>query len=83
MELNSETDFVSKNEDFEALGKEICMQIAAMNPLYLNEESIPAADLEKEKTIMRSQLEAEGKKPIRLKRSFLEKSKNTFRKFVL
>lgn len=62
VELNSETDFVSKNEDFEALGKEICMQIAAMNPLYLNEESIPAADLEKEKTIMRSQLEAEGKK---------------------
>lgn len=49
VELNSETDFVSKNEDFEALGKEICMQIAAMNPLYLNEESIPAADLEKEK----------------------------------
>ncbi|EQA62897.1 MULTISPECIES: translation elongation factor Ts [Leptospira] len=62
VELNSETDFVSKNEEFEALGKEICMQIAAMNPLYLNEESIPAADLEREKGIMKSQLEAEGKK---------------------
>ncbi|MDI7225583.1 translation elongation factor Ts [Leptospira santarosai] len=62
VELNSETDFVSKNEEFEVLGKEICMQIAAMNPLYLNEESIPVADLEREKGIIKAQLEEEGKK---------------------
>ena len=36
LEINSETDFVAKNEDFSVLGKDICMQIAAMNPLYID-----------------------------------------------
>ncbi len=62
LELNCETDFVGKNEAFEELGKEICMHIAASNPLYLSPESVPAEVLEKEKEILRSQLLEQGKK---------------------
>lgn len=62
LEINCETDFVGKNEAFEELGKEICMHIAASNPLYLNPESVPAEVLEKEKEIIRSQLLEQGKK---------------------
>jgi len=56
-----ETDFVAKNEDFQALIKDIAMQIAAMNPRYISEKDIPAAVLEKEKEIYREQLKASGK----------------------
>lgn len=62
LELNCETDFVGKNEAFEELGKEICMHIAASNPLYLNQESVPQEVIEKEKEILRSQLLEQGKK---------------------
>ena len=62
LELNCETDFVAKNEEFEALGKEICLQIAALNPLYVTAEEIPEAELEREKSILKSQLLEEGKK---------------------
>ncbi|PJZ69213.1 translation elongation factor Ts [Leptospira perolatii] len=63
LELNSETDFVARNEAFETLGKEICMQIAAMSPLYVSEEQVPADEIEKEKKVLESQLKEEGKKP--------------------
>ena len=49
MELGCETDFVAKNEDFLSLHKDICMQIAAMNPKYIAPENIPAEEIEKEK----------------------------------
>lgn len=62
LELNCETDFVAKNTEFEALGKDICMQIAAANPLYLTSEEVPANEIEKESQIIRSQLKEEGKK---------------------
>lgn len=61
LELNCETDFVAKNEDFQALAKELCMQVAASNPLYVNIEDIPAAELEKEKNIYREQIKESGK----------------------
>jgi elongation factor Ts len=61
VELGCETDFVAKNEDFQALIKDIAMQIAAMNPRYISEKDIPAAVLEKEKEIYREQLKASGK----------------------
>jgi elongation factor Ts len=62
LELNCETDFVAKNEEFEVLGKEICMQVAASSPLYITPEEVPAEIIESEKKILRSQLLAEGKK---------------------
>jgi elongation factor Ts len=63
LELNCETDFVAKNESFDELGKEICLQIAAANPLYINKESVPADIIEKESSILKSQLVEQGKKP--------------------
>jgi elongation factor Ts len=61
LELGCETDFVAKNEDFLALKKEICLQIAAMSPKYISEKDIPQNVLEKEKEIYREQMKNTGK----------------------
>jgi elongation factor Ts len=61
VELNCETDFVAKTADFQTLAKDLCMHVAAINPLYLNPEEIPADALEREKDIYRSQAATEGK----------------------
>lgn len=45
VEVNCETDFVAKNEDFVAFTKDLAMHIAALNPLYVNEADIPEEDL--------------------------------------
>lgn len=56
VEINCETDFVARNEVFQNFMRDVSMQIAAAHPLYVSEESIPAADLEKEKEVYRSQV---------------------------
>lgn len=56
LEINCETDFVAKNDTFQAFARDVAMQIAAAFPLYVSEENIPAADLEKEKEAFRSQV---------------------------
>lgn len=56
IELNCETDFVAKTEDFRALAKDIAMHIAAANPPYLSREDVPEDVIEKEKNIYRSQV---------------------------
>jgi elongation factor Ts len=61
LELNCETDFVAKNEDFKELGKELCMQVAASMPLYVSIEEVPAAELEREREIHREQMKDSGK----------------------
>lgn len=63
LELNCETDFVAKNESFEELGRELCLQIAASAPQYITKESVPEDVIEKESSILRSQLIEQGKKP--------------------
>lgn len=63
IELNCETDFVARNEDFKKAAQDICMHIAAMKPLYLAPEEVDAAYLEKEKKFMTEKLVEEGKKP--------------------
>jgi elongation factor Ts len=62
VEVNCETDFVARNEDFQQLVKDIAMQIAAAKPEYVRREEVPAEVLEKEKEIQRHQLK-EQKKP--------------------
>ena len=62
LELNCETDFVGKGDDFLALGKEIAMHIAWSNPRYLSPEDITPAELEKEKEVLRAQLKPEQEK---------------------
>ena len=61
IELNCETDFVARTEQFQALAKEIAMQVAAAKPRYLKPEDVPAEDLETEKSILKTQAEQEGK----------------------
>jgi elongation factor Ts len=61
VEVNCETDFVAKTDDFRLLAKELTMHIAAANPKYLKSEDIPPDILEREKEIYRSQAMAEKK----------------------
>ena len=61
LELNCESDFVAKNEDFQALGHDICLHIAANAPKYVRREEVESADLEKEREILRAQVINEGK----------------------
>ncbi|HOF14003.1 MAG TPA: translation elongation factor Ts [Spirochaetota bacterium] len=61
LELNCETDFVARNQDFQNLAKDLCMQVAAANPLYVSPEDVAADVLEREKEIYREQLKESGK----------------------
>ncbi len=61
VEVNCETDFVARTDAFNALVKDIAMQIAAANPKYVTREEVPADVLEKEKEILRAQALNEGK----------------------
>jgi elongation factor Ts len=56
IEVNCETDFVARNNDFKKLVKELAMQVAAANPQYVSREEIPAVVIEKEKEIARTQI---------------------------
>lgn len=61
VEVNTETDFAAKNEDFKAFVKDVAMQIAAARPEYVRREEVPAEIVEKEKEILRAQALNEGK----------------------
>lgn len=77
VEINCETDFVAKTEDFQTVAKDVAMHIAASNPLYLRPEEIPQEDLEREKEIYRSQLKEE-KKPETIWDKIIEGKLNKF-----
>lgn len=61
VEVNIETDFAAKNEDFRAFVRDVAMQIAAMNPQYVGRDEVPADHIEKEKEILKVQAINEGK----------------------
>jgi elongation factor Ts len=61
LEINCETDFVARTDDFRSLAKDVAMQVAATNPLAIKREEIPANLLEKEKEIYKAQALQEGK----------------------
>ncbi|HML48700.1 MAG TPA: translation elongation factor Ts [Clostridia bacterium] len=61
VEVNCETDFVAKTDQFKALVHDVAMHIAAANPQFLKREEVPTEDLEKEKEILRVQALNEGK----------------------
>jgi len=61
VEINCETDFVAKNEEFQAFAREVAMQIAAANPKYISKEEIPESELEREKKVMKAQVVESGK----------------------
>ena len=62
VELNCETDFVGRGEEFRQLAKDLAMHVAAMKPRYLTVEEVPEQILEKEKEILMEQLNDEQKK---------------------
>ncbi|MBU0671966.1 MAG: translation elongation factor Ts [Candidatus Margulisbacteria bacterium] len=61
VEVNSETDFVAKNIEFQAFVKDISMQIAASNPQYVSREDVPEGIIAHEKDILETQAKQEGK----------------------
>ena len=61
LELNCESDFVARTDDFQELLRDIAMHIAAVDPRYVSREDVTAADLEREKDVYRAQAAATGK----------------------
>ncbi len=61
VEVNCESDFVARTDDFKELVHDVAMQIAAADPKYLRREDVPAEVLDKEKEIARDRAKAEGK----------------------
>jgi elongation factor Ts len=61
VEINCETDFVGKTDEFKQLAHDIAMQIAASNPTYISREEVPQAVQEHEKEVLRAQALEEGK----------------------
>jgi len=63
LEVNCETDFVAKTEEFQELAQDLAMHVAAATPVYLKREDVPAAVVEKEKEIYMAQARESGKPP--------------------
>ena len=61
LELNCETDFVARNEQFRELAHDLALHIAAMSPQFLDAEEVPSEELDREIAVLRAQALAEGK----------------------
>lgn len=61
VEVNCETDFVARNDEFQSFSKEIAMQIAAANPKFISKEDVPDSIILKEKEVMKAQVVQSGK----------------------
>ena len=83
IEVNCETDFVARTEDFQQLVKELAMHVAAANPLYVQREDVPAKTIEQEKGIFQSQLEDKGKPPHVVEKILEGKLENYYSEIVL
>lgn len=69
VELSCETDFVSKNDEYKDLAREVAMQVAAMAPAYITREEVPADEIEKAKEVFQKDLEG---KPAEMHEKILE-----------
>ena len=61
IEVNSETDFVAKTDEFKQFVRDMAMQVAASNPKYISKEDVPEEEIEKEREILMNQVVNEGK----------------------
>ena len=77
VEVNCESDFVARTDDFQSLTREIAMHIAAANPTYVRREEVPADVLEHERGIYRSQMEGQNK-PDQVIQKIVEGKLNSF-----
>lgn len=62
LEVNCETDFVARNEDFRRFVRDLCMQIAASSPVYVLREEVPKSIVEREKGILKEQVKGKPEK---------------------
>ncbi len=83
VEVNCESDFVARNEEFKGLAKNIAMQIAAANPRFVSSADIPEAELEQEKEIIRGQLQDTNKPPQIIEKIVEGKLKKFFQEVCL
>jgi len=81
LEINCETDFVAKTQEFKELAKNITLQIAAANPRYVSRADVPQGVIEKEKEIYRNQL-TDSKKPEKVIDNIVEGKLNKFFKEI-
>ena len=77
VEINCESDFVARTEDFQNMAREIAMHIAAANPLYVRREDVPADVLERERAIYRAQMDGQNK-PAQVIEKIVEGKLNSF-----
>ena len=75
VEVNCESDFVARTEDFQGLVKELAMQVAAANPTYVRREEVPADVLEREREIYREQVKG---KPANVVEKIVEGKLNSY-----
>jgi elongation factor Ts len=61
IEVNCETDFVARGDDFKGICEDVAMQVAAMNPLYVQQDEIPKEDIQAQEDIFTAQVVKEGK----------------------
>jgi elongation factor Ts len=83
VEVNCESDFVARTDDFASLVKEIAMHVAAADPKWVRREDVPADAIEKEKAIYRAQMENTGKPPAVIEKIIEGKLGNFYSQFVL
>jgi elongation factor Ts len=83
LEVNCESDFVARTDDFNNLVREVAMHIAAADPKWVRREDVPAEAIEKEKSIYRAQMESSGKPANVLYKIIEGKLGSFYAKFVL
>lgn len=83
LEVNCESDFVARTEDFQSLVREVGMHIAAADPKWVRREDVPAEAIEKEKAIYRAQMENSGKPANVLEKIIEGKLGSFYAQFVL
>ena len=79
IEVNCETDFVARNDDFKQLCKDLCLQIAAANPLYVSRDQVPEADVA-ERARDRGGSSASANRPRPCRRSSMASSTSSTRR---
>ncbi len=81
LDIRCESDFVARSDDFQNLAREVCLQIAAMKPLFVQGEDVPEANIEKEKEIFIEQF-AGSDKPKEVIEKIIEGKVNSYKKDV-
>ena len=83
LELNCETDFVARNEQFRDLAHNLALHIAAASPRYMNVEDVPATELEREAAVLKAQALAEGKPEAVVEKVVTGRMNKFYEEFVL